>query len=256
MNTPVEELSFETKEMLREAVTVMKANRGNSSKELLDLNRLEEKLKRLQIEYEEKQEAYNNKEISGKNFLKISQQYDFDITELLLEITTRKRKLESESYMNQRINCFFLLLKFPPNTPSIEIDVDGETKILTVENVYQTFLNTLLKETKEDLKFQQDIIRLKLKFNKKFNKDNNHDVNKDQSNVVNKDHKFYLSKMDILKASNELYNVQEDLKTVLNTSADVTKYNYKKIKVEDFINYNCEQIYQDVFSNQNDKRKN
>lgn len=256
MNTPVEELSFETKEMLREAVTVMKANRGNSSKELLDLNRLEEKLKRLQIEYEEKQEAYNNKEISGKNFLKISQQYDFDITELLLEITTRKRKLESESYMNQRINCFFLLLKFPPNTPSIEIDVDGETKILTVENVYQTFLNTLLKETEEDLKFQQNIIRLKLKFNKKFNKDNNHDVNKDQSNVVNKDHKFYLSKMDILKASNELYNVQEDLKTVLNTSADVTKYNYKKIKVEDFINYNCEQIYQDVFSNQNDKRKN
>ena len=97
---------------------------------------------------------------------------------------------------------------------------------------------------------------MKLKFNKKFNKDNNHDVNKDQSNVVNKDHKFYLSKMDILKASNELYNVQEDLKTVLNTSADVTKYNYKKIKVEDFINYNCEQIYQDVFSNQNDKRKN
>lgn len=255
MNTPVEELSFETKEMLREAVTVMKANRGDSSKELLDLNRLEEKLKRLQIEYEEKQEAYNNKEISGKNFLKISQQYDFDITELLLEITTRKRKLESESYMNQRINCFFLLLKFPPNTPSIEIDVDGETKILTVENVYQTFLNTLLKETEEDLKFQQDIIRLKLKFNKKFNKDNNHDVNKDQSNVVNKDHKFYLSKMDILKASNELYNVQEDLKTVLNTSADVTKYNYKKIKVEDFINYNCEKIYQDVFINQNEKRK-
>ena len=47
MNTPVEELSFETKEMLREAVTVMKANRGDSSKELLDLNRLEEKLKRL-----------------------------------------------------------------------------------------------------------------------------------------------------------------------------------------------------------------
>lgn len=256
MNTPVEELSFETKEMLREAVTVMKANRGDSSKELLDLNRLEEKLKRLQTEYEEKQEAYNNKKILDKNFSEISQQYDFDITELLLEITTRKRKLESESYMNQRINCFFLLLKFPPNTPSIEIDVDGETKILTVENVYQTFLNTLLKETEEDLKFQQNIIRLKLKFNKKFNKDNNHDVNKDQSNVVNKDHKFYLSKMDILKASNELYNVQEDLKTVLNTSADVTKYNYKKIKVEDFINYNCEQIYQDVFSNQNDKRKN
>lgn len=256
MNTPVEELSFETKEMLREAVTVMKANRGDSSKELLDLNRLEEKLERLQTEYEEKQEAYNNKKILDKNFSEISQQYDFDITELLLEITTRKRKLESESYMNQRINCFFLLLKFPPNTPSIEIDVDGETKILTVENVYQTFLNTLLKETEEDLKFQQNIIRLKLKFNKKFNKDNNHDVNKDQSNVVNKDHKFYLSKMDILKASNELYNVQEDLKTVLNTSADVTKYNYKKIKVEDFINYNCEQIYQDVFSNQNDKRKN
>ena len=256
MNTPVEELSFETKEMLREAVTVMKANRGDSSKELLDLNRLEEKLKRLKTEYEEKQEAYNNKKILDKNFSEISQQYDFDITELLLEITTRKRKLESESYMNQRINCFFLLLKFPPNTPSIEIDVDGETKILTVENVYQTFLNTLLKETEEDLKFQQNIIRLKLKFNKKFNKDNNHDVNKDQSNVVNKDHKFYLSKMDILKASNELYNVQEDLKTVLNTSADVTKYNYKKIKVEDFINYNCEQIYQDVFSNQNDKRKN
>lgn len=255
MNTPVEELSFETKEMLREAVTVMKANRGDSSKELLDLNRLEEKLKRLQTEYEEKQEAYNNKKILDKNFSEISQQYDFDITELLLEITTRKRKLESESYMNQRINCFFLLLKFPPNTPSIEIDVDGETKILTVENVYQTFLNTLLKETKEDLKFQQDIIRLKLKFNKKFNKDNNHDVNKDQSNVVNKDHKFYLSKMDILKASNELYNVQEDLKTVLNTSADVTKYNYKKIKVEDFINYNCEKIYQDVFINQNEKRK-
>ncbi len=255
MNTPVEELSFETKEMLREAVTVMKANRGDSSKELLDLNRLEEKLKRLQIEYEEKQEAYNNKKILDKNFSEISQQYDFDITELLLEITTRKRKLESEFYMNQRINCFFLLLKFPPNTPSIEIDIDEETKILTVENVYQTFLNTLLKETEEDLKFQQDIIRLKLKFNKKFNKDNNHDVNKDQSNVVNKDHKFYLSKMDILKASNELYNVQEDLKTVLNTSADVTKYNYKKIKVEDFINYNCEKIYQDVFINQNEKRK-
>ena len=243
MNTPVEELSFETKEMLREAVTVMKANRGDSSKELLDLNRLEEKLKRLQTEYEEKQEAYNNKKILDKNFSKISQQYDFDITELLLEITTRKRKLESESYMNQRINCFFLLLKFPPNTPSIEIDVDGETKILTVENVYQTFLNTLLKETKEDLKFQQDIIRLKLKFNS------------NKSHVVDKDHKFYLSRMDTLKASNELYNVQEDLKTVLNTSADVTKYDYKKIKVEDFINYNCEKIYQDVFINQNEKRK-
>lgn len=114
MNIPVEELSFETKEMLREAVTVMKANRGDSSKELLDLNRLEEKLKRLQTEYEEKQEAYNNKKILDKNFSEISQQYDFDITELLLEITTRKRKLESESYMNQRINCFFLLLKFPP----------------------------------------------------------------------------------------------------------------------------------------------
>lgn len=244
MNTPVEELSFETKEMLREAVTVMKANRGDSSKELLDLNRLEEKLKRLQTEYEKELQAYNNKQISSNDFSEISKQYDFDTTELLLEITTRKRKLESESYMNQRINCFFLLLKFPPNTPSIEIDADDETKILTVENVYQTFLNTLLKEIKVDLKFQQDIIRLKLKFNSNKN------------HVVNKDHKFYLSKMDILKASNELYNVQEDLKTVLNTSADVTKYNYKKIKVEDFINYNCEQIYQDVFSNQNDKRKN
>ena len=78
MNIPVEELSFETKEMLREAVTVMKANRGDSSKELLDLNRLEEKLKRLQTEYEEKQEAYNNKKILDKNFSEISQQYDFD----------------------------------------------------------------------------------------------------------------------------------------------------------------------------------
>ena len=98
------------------------------------------------------------------------------------------------------------------------------------------------KETKEDLKFQQDIIRLKLKFNS------------NKSHVVDKDHKFYLSRMDTLKASNELYNVQEDLKTVLNTSADVTKYDYKKIKVEDFINYNCEKIYQDVFINQNEKR--
>ena len=57
------------------------------------------------------------------------------------------------------------------------------------------------------------------------------------------------------ETDDELYNVQEDLKTVLNTSADVTKYDYKKIKVEDFINYNCEKIYQDVFINQNEKRK-
>lgn len=243
MNIPVEELSIETKEMLKEAVKVMKSNYKDSSEESLDLNRLEEKLKRIRIQYEKELQAYNNKQISSNDFSEISKQYDFDTTELLLEITTRKRKLESESYMNQRINCFFLLLKFPPNTPSIEIDVDDETKILTVENVYQTFLNTLLKEIEVDLKFQQDIIRLKLKFNSNKN------------HVVDKNHKFYLSRMDTLKASDELYNIQEDLKTVLNTSADVTKYDYKKIKVEDFINYNCEKIYQDVFINQNEKRK-
>lgn len=244
MNIPVEELSIETKEMLKEAVTVMKSNYKDSSEELLDLNRLEEKLKRIKAQYEKELQAYNDKQISSNDFLGISQQYDFDTTELLLEITTRKRKLESEYYMKQRINCFFLLLKFPPNTPSIEMKVDDETKVLTVSNIYQTFLSILLKETEVDLKFQQDIIRLKLKFNSNKN------------HLVDKNHKFYLSRMDTLKASNELYNVQEDLKTVLNTSADVTKYDYKKIKVEDFINYNCEKIYQDIFINQNDKRKN
>lgn len=244
VNLSIDVLSDETKSILKEAILSMKIEQKDSSTLTSDLNRLEEKLQDLKSKYEKDSDDYTKRKISTQEFNHISKKYEYDSTELLLEITTRKKEIKERSNLCQRLNCLLWLLAFPKNSNFMKVTgKDGTPKVAKLEDVYQSFLITLLNGTEEKLKFDQDIIRLKLKFN------NN------KEHLVDQRHKFYISKEEEITLSDELYSIKDRMDNVTKNRFLVHNVDYRKIKVGDFINPDSESIYENIFENVSAKKQ-
>ncbi len=243
VNFSIDELSDQTKAILKEAVLAMKVEKKDDSFLNSDLSRLEEKLQNLKDKYEQDLDDYNKHKISSQDFEKISKKYEYDSTELLLEITTRKKEIKEKNNLCQRLNCLLWLLAFPKDSNLIQVKgLDGSTKLAKLEDVYQSFLNTVLEGTKEKLKFNQDIIRLKLKFNK------------NKECLVDQRHKFYISRSDETKLTNELYSIGNQMHNVIKDSNFIHTLDYRTIKVGDFISPDSEYVYENIFRNSDIKK--
>ena len=100
----------------------------------------------------------------------------------------------------------------------------------------------MLEGTKEKLKFNQDIIRLKLKFNK------------NKECLVDQRHKFYISRSDETKLTNELYSIGNQMHNVIKDSNFIHTLDYRTIKVGDFISPDSEYVYENIFRNSDIKK--
>lgn len=238
----IERITIESKEskaLIKLLIPNLKASKKIKLTEVNDLDRLKLKKQGMKDEFLKVEESFNKKNISTSEYERKKKEYTYDLQEIDIEILTRQKDFAYRNSHNKRLSLLEIMLKVCQTNDNLEIN----GQIITMDSLYQNFMNAVLTEAEEQLVYQQKIDRSKLIFNMNDYK------------VLEQNHKFYLNDEQILKTKDNLYNLDDTIKNIKGKKENPGEVDFSKLTATDFISDDVMKAYDKLFNKELDITK-
>ncbi len=227
----LQNISDDSKELIISMIDVLEKDKKVGPREENDLEKLKEKRRELAYNFNKIENGYLEHHIDQVTYNKAKEKFEFDKSELDLEILSRKSDMMSRKSYLKRIKLLKLIMKLKDNSI---LKING--KVFTKNDLYVEFLKTIATESIEKLHNDQNLIRLKMEYNK-------------DENAVDKNHRFYASEKSRQELREELVNLYDEIKEVDNTIINPNDVDFDSLTAMDFINPDSKSVYDKLFKN-------
>jgi len=197
--------------------------------------------------YEVSFNQHQYREISIPEFSVIDQEHRHKLDSLHLKKISLEMAKNSKRSVIERLWCLCWLLKMPygkMEAQAIRHDT-GEKITVRRQDIYNKFMNTILKSEGMRLKNEQDYLRLLLDFN------HIPDI------LVHPEHEFYA---ESTATSEKLIDVKDQIETFQQYEGQGKKnysetMDFSQLTVSDFMNENTEYLFEQFFLENGEKRR-
>ena len=197
--------------------------------------------------YEVSFNQHQDREISIPEFSKIDQEHRHKLDFLHLKRLSIQMAIDAKKGVIQRLWCMCWLLKMPSGKMEAQATRHDTGEKITVrrQDIYNKYMDTILKSEGSRLKNVQDYLRLLLDFN------HIPDI------LVHPEHEFYA---EASLTSEKLVEVKEQIE-VFQQYENNGRRNYKdtidfnQLTVGDFMNENTEYLFDQLFLENEEKRR-
>lgn len=170
--------------------------------------------------------------INKEQYELTKQKQEFEICELDLEMLRRNVELNQRKLYLRRLDILKLMTKISDEKYYIEI---GDSRI-TGDTICQRFLENVVVENTEQLRFKQQVLRLVVSYNKSH-----------EDTILNSERE---------NMSENLYDLQNKIENSKNTLADYNKIDFSKLSAQDLLSMDATKLYDTIFSQENLKKNN
>lgn len=225
-------ITEETKQKINELIPVLKEKQEIISSELEDLEQLKQKRNMLSQNLETIEKQYHLNLISKDKYELAKHKKEFEICELDLEILRRNVEINQRKLYLRRLDILKIMTKVSSEQSYIEFN---NSKI-QADAICQIFLENVVNESTEQLRFKQQILRLIVAYNKS--------------------HEDGIYNTEKTSAGENLYDLQTKIENSKNTLIDYNKIDLAKLSAQDLLSIDAIKLYEAVFSQQNLKKNN
>jgi len=197
--------------------------------------------------YEVSFNQQQNREMSIPEFSEIDQEHRHKLDSLNLKKISLEMAIDAKKGTVQRLWCLCWLLKMPygkTEAQAVRHDT-GETITVRRQDIYNKYMDTVIKSEGTRLKNEQDYLRLLL------------DFNHIPTILVHPEHEFYA---DSSATSEKLVDVKEQIEEFQQyESKERENYqetvDFNQLTVGDFMNENTEYLFSQFFLENGEKRR-
>lgn len=225
-------ITEETKQKINELIPVLKEKQEIISSELEDLEQLKQKRNMLSQNLETIEKQYHLNLISKDKYELTKHKKEFEICELDLEILRRNVEINQRKLYLRRLDILKIMTKVSSEQSYIEFN---NSKI-QADAICQIFLENVVNESTEQLRFKQQILRLIVAYNKS--------------------HEDGIYNTEKTSAGENLYDLQTKIENSKNTLIDYNKIDLAKLSAQDLLSIDAIKLYEAIFSQQNLKKNN
>ena len=225
-------ITEETKQKINELIPVLKEKQEIISSELEDLEQLKQKRNMLSQNLETIEKQYHLNLISKDKYELTKHKKEFEICELDLEILRRNVEIIQRKLYLRRLDILKIMTKVSSEQSYIEFN---NSKI-QADAICQIFLENVVNESTEQLRFKQQILRLIVAYNKS--------------------HEDGIYNTEKTSAGENLYDLQTKIENSKNTLIDYNKIDLAKLSAQDLLSIDAIKLYEAIFSQQNLKKNN